>query len=1328
MRRQLFFLLLTACVLAGALFAAPVAYYVPQHSYQPFNGFDPQSLSWGDYDNDGDDDLAVGGSSPTNFFIEIYRNDGGFLLSGPIQSIDNFMYGISDWADYDNDGDVDLYVSGFSNVLSQYKAYVFRNDGANMFTLVDIGVEGMAYGILKAADYNNDGYADFLLSGSNSSGYSTKIYRNNQDGTFTQVMPLLDYSTYVDADWGDFDSDGDPDLAIIGVRSSGGYTSRVYRNDGSDVFTDVVATLVNVQKGAVRWADVTGDGDLDLFITGRDPSSNEQAVLYAGDGLGGFTAITNPAFAGEDYDAALFKDHDGDGDLDLLLLGQYLVIGQAQLFLNDGTGVYTQDDQAIDCAESYTKAAWTDTDSDGDPDIWMVGNHITKVYENVSGEYTDLTGGYVSLQEAAGEWADFDNDGVLDFVVTGVHNEESVMKVFANDGSGNFSQAGGDYDGAFEGDLVVFDCDNDGDMDILLNGMLPSMAKVTYLYKNEGGFVFTKTDPGLKDTYRSNFDIGDYDNDGDLDVLLAGGVSYDMVLKIWVNDGTGHFSEVSPAVPNVYEGQARWADYDGDGDVDLAYYGYYSSAASGIYRNDGEGVFTLLSGTQSPSSSSAVLCWMDYDRDGDSDLILINNAKEVVFRNDGGDVFTESDGPIPAINIWANDLTTGDYNNDGDVDYLISGYIVGRSVTVLYDNNGSGMFSAIAADQHNILPIPDGHMRWGDCDGDGDLDLLQTGGMTTTVYINNMDPGNTVASAPANPNVTMDQYTATFTWEAGSDSETPADLLTYNAAADGAADDQLISGEADSETGDRRRSGDGNAGHRLMRILEFPEDQVATQAVFRVQTVDGSGAGSPFTTLDFVTPGVPGAVTLDTPAHEATGVALSPDLSWEAATGATSYDVEVDDDSDFSSPAYSATETGTTSSVTVSLSEYTVYYWRVRGSNSYGDGAWSATFSFLTDVRPITAPSGLTAENNGSKEVLFSWTDNSDNEDKFEVVYSTNGINYDYLGSTTGADITTLEIGDLTPGSYTFKVRAVNSLNASDYSNTASLDVYGISSYLIPNDVIWGHAKVYALAAGVSMDPADAEITIDGGATIYAMESTGDAARWESGTSFNDVMFSNGTHTVAVSYDGVLYDTLSLGVGDLYDGASMSYAGLIFTAEERSRLLLTGPALFETPPVKGAFLFQAAFDRGEGAMSIVNPYGQEGALLKKEGGEWILKDYSREHLFFGTSGLYALVKDDTMTFIPQVKTSVLKQNFPNPFNPETDIPYEVKEPGMVTLDVRDARGRLVITLVNEEKPSGFHTVHWNGRDSRGNECPSGVYYAVMMIDGERFTKKMVLLK
>ncbi len=187
--------------------------------------------------------------------------------------------------------------------------------------------------------------------------------------------------------------------------------------------------------------------------------------------------------------------------------------------------------------------------------------------------------------------------------------------------------------------LAWGDYDSDGDLDLALAGLDSSITRVGKVYSNDGG-VFTDIGAGLTAVYTCSLAWGDYDSDGDLDLALAGG---------WY-DGTGHndskadrndggaFADIGAGLTGVRWCSLAWGDYDNDGDLDLALAG---SQVSKIYRNDG-GVFTDI-GAGLVGVRYCSLAWGDYDSDGDLDLALAGgwydgtwHYESKVYRNDGG--------------------------------------------------------------------------------------------------------------------------------------------------------------------------------------------------------------------------------------------------------------------------------------------------------------------------------------------------------------------------------------------------------------------------------------------------------------------------------------------------------------------------------------------------------------------------------------------------------------------------------------------------------------------------------------------------------------------
>ena len=280
---------------------------------------------WVDYDNDNDLDIFIAGrTGSSSATSKLYTNiDGTFVDSG-IQ-FGWIEYGAADWGDFDNDGDPDLLLCGQGGD-TQPVAYIYRNDGNGVFKRLNLGFARVDNCACKWYDYDNDGDLDLFLSGLTYSGgeHFANIFRNDGGGQFTKLENGFPEVVLGSSSWGDYDNDGDLDLAICGYIADNFGSSlsdaAIYRNDGNDQFTRINTNLVKVYYSALKWGDFDNDGDLDLLLAGRfdDGSIHDQCYLYRNDGNDTFNITNNNFFTIFRCDVD-FGDYDNDGDLDILI-------------------------------------------------------------------------------------------------------------------------------------------------------------------------------------------------------------------------------------------------------------------------------------------------------------------------------------------------------------------------------------------------------------------------------------------------------------------------------------------------------------------------------------------------------------------------------------------------------------------------------------------------------------------------------------------------------------------------------------------------------------------------------------------------------------------------------------------------------------------------------------------------------------------------------------------------------------------------------------------------------------------------------------------------
>jgi len=313
--------------------------------------------SWGDYDNDGDLDMYVIHSPYISNML--LRNDGVGAFSDVTPDLLKDMNGYGGgavWGDYDNDGDLDLYLANGGGSYNK----LFRNDAG---TFVDATSGPLGWSTLGSrptwVDYDCDGDIDLYVA---KYGGGNKLLRNDGNGVFTDVTsgPEGDSGATTCASWVDYDNDGDPDLFL----STWNGTCRLLRNDAGS-FTDVTPTLLAVANaGTAAWGDYDNDGDFDLYLV--VPTWGSPNRLFRNDGGGSFTDVTAaPVNDTQHNGMAVWLDHDNDGDLDLYLVNDN---ERNRLFRNDG-GSFTEDTHGLLIWEGYSSVvSWGDCDNDGDLD------------------------------------------------------------------------------------------------------------------------------------------------------------------------------------------------------------------------------------------------------------------------------------------------------------------------------------------------------------------------------------------------------------------------------------------------------------------------------------------------------------------------------------------------------------------------------------------------------------------------------------------------------------------------------------------------------------------------------------------------------------------------------------------------------------------------------------------------------------------------------------------------------------------------------------------------------------------------------------------------
>lgn len=822
---------------------------------------------WADFDNDGDQDLLLSGrSAPGNFetHTRIYYNDNGTFSNGNVEFPVLRTATVAATGDYDNDGDIDIFLSG--STPDGIKGFLLRND-ANAFREVSSDLHGLTYGSAEFADYDKDGDLDLLVS-----GHQQTILYDNNNGTMTasgHELPALSSSAVA---WADYNNDGNPDFLLTGIYSSEYHTRLFSYADGSFTETPLLAT--EMSYGSISWGDFNGDNKADLITSGSTSATTSATRLYIN-----LTPEANilpeaPAnLSFEQKGQAVILQWDAPADMEnsqlsynvrfgtdpegtnlcqgmTLTSGQQLVPNRGNAGISTGSffitvtepGTYYWSVQAIDGAygagpysevntisittfpssvsglqaeaghksvtlswnetedisfshyniyretefknipvnlvdsttqgdvsdttftetnlsnfteyfyyvstvntngvEStpvyvtvipvqFTETAiniqgidkgvstWGDYDNDGDLDLLLsgsaMGSPAFSIYRNDNGSFTDINAHIDPLSYSAAAWGDYDNDGDLDLAISGINQTEEYFTGIYRNNDGEFEWMMQYYLGEVAGgDLAWGDMNNDGTLDLLVTGYGPSDSRHTAIYENKEGKFLDIQAQALYKVGMSSADWGDFDNDGDLDLLLGGNIQLSQfgmptnVVSIFRNEGNNTFQVIRNFNESIMEGTVAWVDYNNDGALDVFFHGYnLDETEATLYLNEANQFTKKALGI--PNITNGEAAWADFNNDGRPDLLMSGgytpDTKTALYYQDVSGNLREAPVNLPQYSeasvAWA------DFNNDNKIDFIVTGSKPGNNEAKIFQNHGDANSAPAAPASLRFTPEAD---------------------------------------------------------------------------------------------------------------------------------------------------------------------------------------------------------------------------------------------------------------------------------------------------------------------------------------------------------------------------------------------------------------------------------------------------------------------------------------------------------------------------------------------------------------------------------------------------------------------------------------------
>jgi len=720
----------------------------------------------GDYNKDGYMDILGITSDKTI----VYKNNGdlSFTEEPSIILPGGNSYTSLDWVDYDNDNDLDIFITGLTS--SGKIAEFYRNDGSDVFTkLNNTSILGIENGLSSWGDYDNDGDLDLLLAGVFSGYYpETKIYRNNGDDTFIlQSDIFLPGFRGSSGGWGDYDNDGDMDILLAGNNGNVDLT-RIFRNDGKNKFVNTNISLTPCSSGSASWGDYDSDGDLDILFVGSNAGANLSKV-YRNMGQDVFEEQTGISLMQLVGPFAQWGDFDNDGLTDILLLGFDYTNTSARFYHNNGDFSYTELSNKINDLNSEAFCA-ADFNNDGKLDIaskvYINGNYQSIMFVNTMGASNTTPNAPAGLETIF-------TDTTVVFKWNRAIDDNSPSKGLS------YNLRIGTSSGASD---IVSPAANASGMRYL-TGTGNMMSDTFFVYKNPIPATFYWSVQSVDNSYLGGLfapeKVSNYSIEvqaSELSVSVLEGINLSLKWKRGNGLATAVFGKKSNsgiALPVdgigysansvfglgskigsddwfcVYNGTADNVEVSGlDFATDYIFQAIDYSPGQ-IYFSEVLPTSQVVTKTKNFSEAAnldgiyrSAQAWGDFDNDKDLDLITTGIIKELpvtkLYRNDGNFQLTEVENHgITAISDGA--VAWGDYDNDGVIDLLISGLSSSTEITKIFHNNENGTFSELTSS--SFLGLMECNVEWVDFDNDGDLDFIISGknasGSYTKIYKNN---------------------------------------------------------------------------------------------------------------------------------------------------------------------------------------------------------------------------------------------------------------------------------------------------------------------------------------------------------------------------------------------------------------------------------------------------------------------------------------------------------------------------------------------------------------------------------------------------------------
>ncbi|MEM8898216.1 MAG: FG-GAP-like repeat-containing protein, partial [Bacteroidota bacterium] len=896
-------------------------------------------LEFGDLNLDGALDIMIFGVESAEYKWLAYQGNGAGEFS-LLQSatVDNVTEATGKLSDLNGDGSLDFILSGSAGGAPFTS--LFQNTGGSFSAVLGGGIAPMSEAALALADFNKDGWIDIFLTGIGESGNEAVLYAGQGNFEFTEVKVEITALKQGNAEWGDYDSDGDLDLLVTGKTSDeiGSASARIYSPDGDGVYQASDIIFPAVDNGEVKWADFNEDGFLDLLIAGQDRDTEAPSTRLFSYDQGSNSFLPSPdnslTFQGVLDGQVAWGFANDDLKIDFIVQGKDITDASVfKLYLNEEETANftpaTPNDLTSNVGSTAISLGWNppsgnaarvegfsynvyvgNTENTADISsppanlntnfhkiaqlggqmgkynldrtnftegtyFWGVqavdqdyegGEFASGTFTILGPDFTDVTESSqlsaTTLTKAALAWGDYENDGDLDVFMMGESGGNPAVAFYVNQGNGTFASKDIGISGLVDGDVAFWDLNGDRVLDIIISGESGGNAQ-TQIFKGNSDGTFSEVSSSLTAVKNSSLSIGDFDRDGDQDVLLAGITQDDTRLTaVYENQGNETFEALAGlSIPGV-NAAVSWIDVDNDGLLDIFVSGEGTAGAvAELHLNQGDKTFEQDNSSTFTAVINSILDIGDIDNDGDTDLIVSGNTSgtyaTIIYENDGGSLKEKQ----RLTGLRGGAVAFGDLNNDLFIDAIISGQTQsGDLVTQLFINS-SGSFSQSLINSDFFEGLSSSAIALGDFDQDAakDLDVLVAGslvsGESVKLYQNDFDGSFTAPEAPSELDFSIQGSKANLKWDEPSSSQSGGFQYNVLIEIDGEAN-ELVPSLSNKENGFRKIVQAGNAGQST--VTEINGLLPGQTYSFQVQSIDQAFRGSAFSAAkEFTVEGLP---------------------------------------------------------------------------------------------------------------------------------------------------------------------------------------------------------------------------------------------------------------------------------------------------------------------------------------------------------------------------------------------------------------------------------------------------------------------------------------